>query len=246
MDQLYPAFLESIHKAGSNLNIMHQNSVRPSQHLSGVPLNGQQSLADSTDMHQYQNLVLSSDEPGPAHPSDSTRPHSSMATADSSSHNYFNSSGNNGLGVKTQPNYYTSNPISYHGSKNSLNGSVHYVSRFGSYDSNTLPQAKSIRSNHHEYVNSGHFDADINPTELSHQNPTSSQTGDVHPLYENHDLPLLSKRKLHTKRSQMRDDDLATFCCVNIDSESKSKDTINQGNHNEHNFVQLFNLLLLL
>lgn len=165
------------------------------------------------------------------------RPHSSMGV-EQANHTYLNSASHNVIGIKSQPNYYISHPLSGHssqfdGSKTSLNGSsVGKASTpSNSFDSSTLPPMKGTKNIHHEYVNSNVY---INSS-LDDSFMNRRKNSEQH-LYENHEIPLSNTsrpRKLEQTSSKMAaSDDLSTFCYVNLDLDSrKERKAMLQGKH---------------
>lgn len=196
----------------------------------------QNPIPGSSSVHEYQNLspfdhsnfgTLPSRIPAAEHMI-TPRPHSSMSSSEQANtdHTYLNFNGQNVIGPKSQPNYYTSNPLSCQscqseGSKTSLNGTEN-PSASNAYDSSTLPHARGSKSSHHEYVNSNIcFNSSLDDS-LMKRRKSSEQH-----LYENHEIPLASTsrvRKLEQISSKMTvSDDLSTFCYINLDVDSRKE-----------------------
>ena len=191
--------------------------------------------SSNNNAHEYQNLSPFEGDHGnfstlptrvPQAAEVINRPHSSMSS-EQANHTYLNSVGNNVIGSKSQPNYYTSNPLSCQldDSKTSLNGVLAGRSSSNgsnSFDSSTLPPMRGTKNNHHEYVNSNvYFNSSLDDSFISRRKNSEQH------LYENHEIPLASTsraRKLEQMSSKMTaSDDLSTFCYVNLDADSRKE-----------------------
>ncbi|OTF83593.1 hypothetical protein BLA29_007961, partial [Euroglyphus maynei] len=188
-DQLFDTLVQQI---GNQQHLSHSHShSQMSNDLISMSNNGPLSL------HEYQNLAsFTSDLIRPGSNLDHvTSGNSQIPTTRSSSstgvHTYLNSTVINGQ-MKSQPNYYSTNPMSHNssGASSRLNGSKHSLNETGlnghhnylwssssssghgnhSFDSRTLPlMMRKENSSSHAYVNA---------SEISNNNNNNNNNND--------------------------------------------------------------------
>ncbi|KAH9413135.1 Phenylalanyl-tRNA synthetase, beta subunit, cytoplasmic [Dermatophagoides pteronyssinus] len=256
-DQLFDTLVQQIGVMSNSINQNH-NGINQ-QHLSHSQSHSQMSndlVAISNNgplsLHEYQNLSSFTNDPfRPGSNLDHVTPvNSQMPTTRSSSstgvHTYLNSTVINGQ-MKSQPNYYSTNPMSHNssGASSRLTGSKHSLNETGSngvghnfrwsssglgnhsYDSRTLPSMmRKENSTSHAYVNSSGIGVSNNSNNNSdsskNRNRRSSDSNHDH-LYLNHNshpynINIINAKKLEQIQSKMDEsDNLGTFCYVNFD-----------------------------
>ncbi|KAH9494200.1 Phenylalanyl-tRNA synthetase, beta subunit, cytoplasmic [Dermatophagoides farinae] len=253
-DQLLNTLVQQIGVMSSSINQIHNNSANQ-QHLShshSQMSNDLVSLSNNGPLHEYQNLTsFTNDLSRPGSNLDHVIPvNSQMPTTRSSSstgvHTYLNSTVINGQ-MKSQPNYYSTNPMSHNssGASSRLTGSKHSLdetelngvghnyrwssSGIGnhSYDSRTLPSSmmRKESSTSHAYVNASNVgNTTINNNDTKNNRIRRSSDSNHDHLYLNHhhlhsyNMNMINAKKLEQIQAKMDEsDNLGTFCYVNFD-----------------------------
>lgn len=196
----------------SSATALNVGAASNAQNSHVIPLqnSGSSSHSPTNNMvHEYQNLAPFGDN-GTLRSTGGTgvdanfRSHSAIGN---DHHTYLNSSNNNVIGIKSQPNYYTSKPLSFNsnshfeGSRNSLSSGPRSAGLVNNFDSSTLP----MRSPNSSICNGTQDDTCLGRRKNSEYENTSSYVN----TYNN----------VEPMRSRMAGSE--DFCFVNIDPDSR-------------------------
>ena len=220
-EQLFQTLIEVINNTltSSALNGVNNGGNIQNSHASHLqnPSPNSRSPLNSLNAHEYQNLASFEGDNSMLRtlPADDFRSHSAMG---SDHHTYLNSASTNVIGIKSQPNYYTSNPLSYNspqffGSKNCLstNSGSRSPGFFTNFDSSTLPSMRSANF-YHEYVNSNVCTGSQDDTCLSRRKNSES-------FDSRNNSYVNTANVMEVMRPKIANSD--DFCFVNIDLDAR-------------------------